>query len=194
MMKVRDIAIFAFVLCFMGCGGNMAGSLYKPGVGFTKPMKIAVAKFKITPQQEIGQEAADLMAMAFFKKGFDVVDMNQVLSPVEQSQIYDTGLSAEAKAKLKNYGITAVLFGTITEFRCSPRFPMIRLTEDGASQVCQASFSSTMIDVTSGEILWGLSSSDTMTDAKLKAGTVLRTMIRELDKEIPIDLSKQTNK
>jgi hypothetical protein len=193
MMKVKNVAILFLVFCFMGCANNMTGSLYKPGVGFTKPMKIAVAKFKITTQPAAGQEAADLMAMAFFKKGFDVIDMNQILSPAEQNQIYETGLSAEAKAKLKNYGVSAVIYGTITEYSCSARYPLIRLTEDEASQTCQASFSATMIDVISGEVLWGLSSSDMKSGAKLQASTVLRNMIRELDKEIPIDLSKQIN-
>lgn len=192
-MKVRDIIILFFVICSIGCvNSSIMGSLYKPDVSFAKSMKIAVVKFKTTAQSALGQEAADLMEMAFFKKGFDVIDMNQILSTSEQNQVYDTGLTAEVKTKLQNYGVTAVITGTISEYKCSTTSSYLY---SDFFQTCHVSFSATMIDIISGEILWGLSSSDTKTGDDLQADSVLRIMIRSLDKEIPVDLNKKvTNK
>lgn len=197
-MKVRDVVILFFVICTIGCAHNTTGSFYKPGVDFTKSMKIAVVKFNNTKHPESGQEAADSMAVAFLKKGFDVIELNQILSPSEQDKIYYTGLTAEVKAKLNNFGVNDVILGTINEYDCST------VSKGMSSDIlnlfnyykrsCRVTFSVKMVDLISGEILWGLSISDEKDGDNLTADIVLRSMIREMDKEIPVYLSKQINR
>ena len=183
-MKIRNILIMFFLVCFIGCANGTTGSFYKPGVAFTKPVKIAVARFKAFSKPSSGQEASDLMAMAFFKKGYDIVEMNQILSLPEQEQIYDWGLTNDIKNKLKGFGVSAVIFGTVSEYRCSAKSAYIHIPGDD-DQTCWVSFSGTMVDSSSGDVLWMLSRSDTMTGDKLEAGSVLRSMMRRLDTEIP---------
>jgi len=191
-MKVRDVVILFFVVCTIGCAHNTTDSFYKPGVLVSaKSMKIAVVKFNTTKHPESGQEAADLMAGAFLKKGFDVIELNQILSPSEQDKIYYTGLTAEVKTKLKNFGVNDVILGTINEYGCSTvSYDLFYYYKHS----CRATFSVKMIDLVSGEILWGLSISDEKDGDNLTADIVLRSMIREMDKEIPVYLTKQVNR
>jgi hypothetical protein len=192
-MKVRDVVILFFVVCTIGCAHNVTGGFYKPGVDFAESKKIAVMKFKNTDHPASGQEAADLMAMAFLKNGFDLIEINQILSPSEQDKIYQTGLTAEVKTNLKNFEVDAVILGTINEYYCSNVSSFILNLFNSYRHSCRVTFSVKMIDLISGEILWGLSISDEQDGDNLKAEIVLRSMIREMDKEIPVYLSKQIN-
>ena len=189
-MKARDVIILFFVVCTIGCAHNTTGSFYKPGVDFTKSIKIAVVKFNNTEHSASGQEASDLMAMAFLKKGFDVIEINQILSPSEQDKIYYTGLTAEVKTKLKNFGVNDVILGTINEYDCSTVSSDILNLFNYNKHSCRVTFSVKMIDLISGEVLWGLSISDEKDGDNLNADIVLRSMIREMDTEIPGYLSK----
>ncbi len=191
-MRIIGMIVAVLVFCATGCSYNATGSMYKPNVNFTKPMKLAVVKFKNAEQPAVGQEAADMIAMAFFRKGFDIVEINQIINAPEQDKIYSAGLTAEVKTKLKNYGITAVILGSINEYYCIVDSSYLTSTLTGyEDRTCRVSFSATMIDLASGEILWGLSSSDAKAGDMLQADCVLRTMMRSLDKEIPLDLSRQ---
>jgi len=193
-MKVRDVIILFFVVCTIGCAHNTKGSFLKPGVDFTKSLKIAVVKFNHTNHPESGQEAADLMAVAFLKKGFNVIELNQILSPSEQDKIYYSGLTTEVKTKLNNFGINDVILGSINEYACSTVSSDTLKLFNYYKHSCRVTFSVKMIDLISGEILWGLSISDEKSDDNLTADIVLRSMIREMDKEIPVYLNKQINR
>jgi hypothetical protein len=51
-----------------------------------------------------------------------------------------------------------------------------------------------MIKLDSGEILWGVSRSGEDAGDSINAGTVLRSMVKELGNELPVDAIKQPDK
>lgn len=190
------LVVIGLCFCFFGCAHKAPGTNHQTEAVFPKTGKIAIVKFKNIESPASGQEAASLLALAFIRKGYNVIDANHMIASSDQDKIYYEVLTPEVKAKFKRYGVDAIVLGTIHDYACtniSSRF-LALFNIDSYSLYCHAAVSVKMIHLDSGKILWGVSRSGEDAGDGINAGTVLRAMIMDLENEIPVDAAKQPDK
>ncbi|MCX6224450.1 MAG: hypothetical protein NTV01_06820, partial [Bacteroidia bacterium] len=190
------LVVVGLSFCFFGCVHKSTDTYQNKGMYFPKPGKIAIMKFNNIEFPASGQEAANLLSFAFMQKGYSVIDASNVLTPSEQDKIYTEVLTPEVKAKFKNYGVNAIVLGTMHDYSCThlaSRF-LALFSIDSYTQYCRVIISVKMIKLDSGEILWGVSRSGEDAGDSINAGTVLRSMVKELGNELPVDAIKQPDK
>jgi len=143
-----------------------------------------------------GQEASNLLALAFMRKGYNVIDASNVLASADQNTLYTEVLTPEVKAKFKHYGVGSIVLGTIHDYSCTnvaSRF-LALFNIDSYTQYCRVAISVKMIQLDSGEVLWGVSRSGEDSGNDINQGTVLRSTIMELENELPVHAAKQPDK
>jgi hypothetical protein len=190
------LIIIGLSFCFFGCAHKSPGTYQHTEALFSKTGKIAVMKFSSIESPAYGQEAANLLALAFMQKGYNVVDASNVLAVADQDKLYSGVLTDEIKTKFKNQGVKVIVLGTIHDYSClsvASRF-LALFSVDSYTQFCRVAISVKMIKLDSGEILWGVSRSGEDAGDSINAGMVLRNMIQELENELPVDAIKQPDK
>ncbi len=188
-MRLWKIFPLSVALLSTGCAFMQPPQLNasaKPDVALLQYKKIAVIKFKNPKDEAAGQEAADNLALGFVKLGYNVVGSSQIASLIDQGDIYTSGLTPEIKARLKSAGIDGVVTGTVDDFFCScttaSALPLVRQCEDNH---CSVTASARMLDLDSGEIVWGATDSDSQDGRWVTADSVLRSVVKKLQSTIP---------
>jgi hypothetical protein len=191
-MKIANLLIGLSAVAFMGCA--MGGSYARPEQNFLPYKKIAVISFSNPKDAPTGQEAADIVALEFTDKGFTVVGSSQLLAIIEQSELYTAGMTPDIKEKLKQSGIEAVVLGKINEYSCSNTDSARSVLTIGRKNVCNVTLTTQMVDINSGEIIWGASVADSQEGEGLTAKRVLIGLAKKLSSSIPDALQKQSVK
>ncbi len=187
-MKFLTIIPSAFLIFFTGCALTQAPSLStssKPDVALLQYKKIAVIKFKNPKNEPAGQEAADILALGFVKMGYNVVGGAQIASLIDQGDIYTSGLTPEIKAKLRSSGIDSVVMGTVNDYFCSRSESILPALKDCGDNHCCVTASARMLDLDSGEIVWGATDSEAQDGRWVTADSVLRSVMQKLQETIP---------
>ncbi|HKZ17073.1 MAG TPA: hypothetical protein VJ161_06360 [Geobacteraceae bacterium] len=187
-MNIWKICLMVIVINFSGTVLAYAAQLNttaKTGLVLMQNKNIAVIKFKTTGTEPPGQEAADILALGFVKQGFNVVGGSQIAGLIDQDEVNTFGLSPEIKAKLKSSGIDAIVLGTVNEYYCSypGRGPWLRRTD--SNNRCSVTVSANMLNLDSGEIVWGVTHSDNDEGKWTTAESVLRSVMQNIQTTIP---------
>ncbi len=188
-MKQWKFFFMLFAFFFSGCALMYAppriSTSSKTDVAFLKYKKIAVIKFRNSQDKPSGQEAADILALGFVKKGFNVVGSREIAALIDQDDVYKSGLTPEIKSRLKSAGIDGIVSGTIHEQFCSqPGSALLQLREKGNTH-CTVDVETALLDLDSGEIVWGATASDVEDGKWVTADSVLRTVMWDVQQRIP---------
>jgi len=187
---MKKYAAIAYCLLFLilfinGCA--TAQSYTKQGTDFSKYKKISVIKFDCS-NPAVGQEVADIVALMFIKKNYNIVERSQLRAIIDENLIISSGLTDSAKSALKLAGINAVIVGSVTRYDCHPDkvvamigFTPIFLNTNN----CHASLSLKMLDASTGEILWAANGSHAINDSHMTAYKVLQKVTDILEDQIP---------
>ncbi len=187
-MRFLTIISSAVVIFFTGCALTQTPNLTassKTDVALLKYKKIAVIKFKNLKNEPSGQEAADILALGFVKNGFNVVGCAQIASLIDQGDVYTSGLTPEIKAKLKSSGIDSIVAGTVDDYFCSRPGSILPVLSECGDNHCSVTASARMLDLDSGEIVWGATGSDSQDGRWVTADSVLRSVMQKLQETIP---------
>lgn len=182
-MKTVKILLVLSAVAFMGC--TMSRTYAKPQESFLPYNKIAVISFSNPKDAPTGQEAADIVALEFTNHGFTVVGSSQLTALIEQSELYNAGLTPDIKAKLKESGIEAVVLGKINEYSCSNTDRVPTAWNITRKNICTVTLTTQMVDINSGEIHWGTTVSDSQEGQGLTAKSVLIALTKKIDCTIP---------
>lgn len=189
-MKIPKILPLAFVILFTGgcalMGPPDLNTSAKTDVVLLQYKKIAIIKFKNPKNEASGQEAADILALGFVKLGYNVVGNAQIAGMIDQSEIYASGLTPEIKTKLKSTGIDSVVIGTVNDYFCSRTGNnVLPLLKDCGDNHCSVTVSARMLDLDSGEIVWGATDSDAQDGRWVTADSVMRSVVQKMQDAIP---------
>jgi len=185
-MKIKFYFYFLILLIVSGCA--TADVYKKPGIDFSKYSKIAVVGFSCLPNPTVGQEVADIVALEFLKKGYDVIERSQLSSILQEEKLKQTGLTEEAKSKLRLSGICAIVTGSVSRYDCRPSrtiLPFMGTFIPMNTSDCHASLSLKMLCVQTGQVIWAANGSHSENAANMTANKVLRQVINIISQQIP---------
>ncbi len=184
----KFILIFA-AFSFSGCAtifcSPRVNTSSKTDVAFLKYKKIAVISFRNPQNKTSGQEAADILALGFVENGFNVAGSNEIAALIDQDEVYSSGLTPEIKSRLRSAGIDGVVTGNIYEKFCSQPVSGLLLLKEKEKTHCAVNVDTKLLDLDSGEIIWGATSSDVKEGKWVTAESVLRTVMKQIDEKIP---------
>jgi len=186
------LVIVGLSIFVLGCAHKSTEPNKHVQANFPKVGKLAVIKFSGIASSAASQEAANLLSLAFMRKGYKVVDASNILTSVEQGKLYTEVLTPEVKSKFNKYGVDVIVLGTIHDYSCTyvANWFLASFQIDTYRTYCRANISVKMIKLDSGELLWGMSRSGEDTGDDMNAGTVLRSIIQELEYELPEDATR----
>jgi curli biogenesis system outer membrane secretion channel CsgG len=187
-MNIWKISLMAIAMHLSGIAlaySSQLDTTAKTGLAFRELKKIAVIKFKNPGDEPSGQVAADILAMDFAKQGFNVVGGSLIASLIDQNEIYRTGLTPEIKSRLKSSGIDAIVLGSINEYFCSLPGGGPWLGRADTNNRCTVSVTANMLNLDSGEIVWGVSNGDHQEGKWTTAESVLRSVMQSMQTAIP---------
>lgn len=187
-MKILVPFLFVATICFAGCV-NMTSpqtdTTARTNVALLKYKRVAVIKFNNPSNEESGQEAADILSLGFLKQGFNVVGSSQISGLIDQDDVNENGLSPEIKARLKSIGVDCIVSGTINEYFCSGREKTpLYVREEGINR-CSSTVTTKMLDLETGEIVWGTTVSDVQEGKWVTEDSVLRAIMHNIQATIP---------
>lgn len=183
--KIFPLAVAVFVTLCSLADASPPNTSAKTDVALLQYKKIAAIKFKNPKNESSGREAADILALGFLKLGYNVVGSDQIASLINQDDVYSLGLTPEIKSKLKSAGIDSILTGTVNEYFCSGSESILPQLKAGGENHCSATVTSMMLDLDSGEIVWGATGSDAADGKWVTADSVLRSVMQKLQGTIP---------
>lgn len=178
---------FLFLILMVASGCATAQSYTKNGIDFKQFKKVAVVKLDCS-NSAVGQEVADIVAFAFIKKGYNVIERSQLRSITDENALISSGLTETNKSALKLAGINAIIVGSVSRYDCQPDkvFAMIGLAPIVLNtNNCHASLSLKMLDVNSGDILWMANGANSKNDSNMTAHKVLQTVLELIEEKIP---------
>jgi hypothetical protein len=191
-MDIMKTSIFLLILCafsFSGCAVMCTppriNTSAKTDVALLKYKKIAVISFQNGQNKPTGQEAADILALGFVKKGFNVMGNNEIAALINQDEVYRSGLTPEIKSRLKSAGIDGIVTGTIHEQFCSQPASGLLLFKEREKTHCAVNIETGLLDLDSGEIIWGVTASDMEEGKWVTADSVVRTIMWHVQEKIP---------
>jgi hypothetical protein len=188
-MKTWKFFLIFIAFSFSGCAVMYTppriNTSSKTDVAFLKYKKIAVISFHNPQNKTSGQEAADILALGFVKKGFNVAGSNEIAALIDQDDVYTSGLTPEIKSRLRSAGIDGVVTGTIHEKFCSQPVSGLLLLKEKEKTHCAVNVETGLLDLDSGEIIWGATASDVKEGKWVTADSVLRTVMWHIQERIP---------
>jgi len=185
-MKIKIYFYLLIVLLLSGCA--TADVYKKPGVDFSKYSKIAIVGFSCLPNPTVGQEVVDIVALEFLKKGYNVIERNQLSYILQEEKLKLVGLTEETKSKLRLSGICAIITGSVSRYDCRPSralMPFMGTFIPMNTSDCHASLSLKMLDVQTGQVIWTANGSRSGNAASMTASKVLRRVINIISQQIP---------
>jgi len=185
-MKIK---IYFYLLILLIVSGCATADVYKkPGVDFSKYSKIAIVEFSCLPNQTVGQEVADIVALEFLKKGYNVIERSQLSYILQEEKLKLVGLTEETKSKLRLSGICAIITGSVSRYDCRPSrtiIPFMGTYIPMNTSDCHASLSLKMLDVQTGQVIWAANGSHSCNDVGTTANKILRQVINIISPQIP---------
>lgn len=176
------------VIIFGGCATISVESFNKPGVDIKNYSKIGITKFICSSDPVAGQEVADIIALQFIKKGFDVIERTQLEAILAEEEITQIGITEPTKLKLRLKGISGVIVGSLTRYECQTvTVPFVYgyMAVGITTNNCHASLAVKLLDVETGSLLWAANGSHSINEEGMTAGKVLKEVMDGLQKEIP---------
>ncbi len=183
-MKTKFYILF-FLLLIFGCAA--VESYRKPGIDFYKYKRIAVVKFTDPSDSTVGQQVADRIALEFIKKGYTVLERNQLKSIIDEEKINQYGLTDSDRSTLQLSGVYAMVLGSVSRYTCFPQEPLPRLSYgyDLDRNNCWVSLSFKMLDLQTNEVVLTAAGHLSMTDVDMTADNVLQELLKRLSTKIP---------
>ncbi len=188
MYLIKIFLLLAVIAC-TAC--TMDRSYAKPQASFVQYKKIAVIRFDNPKDVMAGQEAADIVALEFVNHGFTVVSGSQVASLIDQNELYSAGLTQDIKARLKQAGIEAIVLGTLNEYYCTNNGAAPTIWNLARKNVCNVSLTLQLLDINSGEILWGTTASGAQGNESATVKKALLSVAKQIEPSIP-DAQRKT--
>ncbi len=183
----RKFITIAVLLILSGCA--TATSYTKPGVNWADYRKIAVTRLDCVFDPAAGQEVADIVAIEFIKKGYDVIERSQLRAILSEEELSMIGLTESSKLQLELKGIKGVVIGSLSRYDCRPdKAPIFWMgSAIGVLNTnnCQVSLSLKILDVQSGEVVWAANGAHSLNAVNMTANKVLKEVISILRREIP---------
>jgi len=190
---LKFLLLMGLSVCLLSCAHKSPGVSQLKESDFSKYGKIAVIKFDSVEFPVSGQEAANLLSLAFMQKGYRVIDASNVLASADQEKLYTGVLTRDINTKFNNQGVDTIVLGAIHDYSCETvaNWLLSLFQIDAYRTYCRVSVTVKMVKLDSGEILWGVSRSEEEAGSDIDAGDVLRDVIHSLEDEIPADTTKQ---
>jgi len=174
--------LFAIFLCFQLSGCTM----------FKSPVDaktVALMTFSSpSSSKNVGQEAADRVALELVAKGYVVIDRSITSSLVNEAKFYSSGLSDDMRRALQAHNISAFVFGSVNEYNCEVVRPNSSSSNTFGSQgssekknLCTVSITAKIADTSIGRLLWGVTINETSEGVNLTALEVMKSLIRKAD-------------
>lgn len=185
------VSLLSLSVIMLSSCAALLDSYKKDDVDFSKYNKVSVVRLDSISNQSAGQEIADIVALEFMKKGYQVVERSQLKSIIDEEALRHTGLSADSKEKLKIAGIDAIITGSVANYDCAPsavEYQGIKINQT----TCSVTLALKMLDVNTGELVWAANGSHSDSGIQLNAQQVLKEIIKKLEKVIPVKGSKAT--
>jgi curli biogenesis system outer membrane secretion channel CsgG len=185
-MKTKVYFCLLILLIVSACA---TADVYKrPGVDFSNYSKIAVVGFSCLPNPTVGQEVADIVALEFLKKGYNVIERSQLSHILQEEKLKLVGLTEETKSVLRLSGICAIITGSVSRYDCRPVqsiLPFMGTFIPWNTSDCHASLSLKMLDVKTGQVIWAANGSHSENEARMTASKILRKVINIISQQIP---------
>ena len=137
------------------------------------------------PGKNIGQEAADRVALELVARGYVVIDRSTTTALVNEAKFYGSGLSDDMRSALQSHNISAVVFGSVDDFSCET-IRSASLVASLASNMekknrCTIALTAKIADTATGRLLWGVTINETSEGANLTAMELMKSLIRKAD-------------
>ena len=136
-MKKLFVLLLGIVLLSLGC--ITVQSYTKPDVDFSKIKKIALIKLG-AQDASLSQIVTDELTLVFRKKGFNIIEKEQLKVIIDENTIIQSGLRETDRNTLALAGIDAVFVGAVIMKKESRGDPI--------------ALSLKMFDIKSGVVLW----------------------------------------
>jgi len=170
---------FVIILLLIGCATApeiITDSYLKPGIDFSKFERVAVTGFTDAPNAPgSGEEIADIAGLEMLKKGYDILERNQVEVILQEQKLGLSGLleSGTVNQVGKILGVKAIITGTVGSYHREKVYQegaeinflgrMKQLTRivipGGETLRYEVSLTMKMVDVESGAVIWMASGS-----------------------------------
>lgn len=186
-MKTKLYLSILLLLIIYGCA--TAQSFKKPCVDFSQYKKIAIIKFDCLSDPTAGQEVADIIALEFIKRGYDVIERSQLNAIIDENILISSGLTESNKSALQLSGIDGIVVGSLSRYDCypskAPIYYMGKILAVLNTNKCYASLSLKMLDVKKGEVIWAANGSHSRDAVNMTAYKALQEVIDILREQIP---------
>lgn len=208
MTKYPLTCLTAFLLFVFGCATApeiITDSYLKPGIDFSKFERVAVMGFTDAPNVPgSGKEIADIAGLEMLKKGYDILERNQVEVILHEQRL---GLSGVLESETVNQvskilGVKAIITGTVGSYHREKIYQegaeinflgrMKQLTRivipGGETLRYEVSLTMKMVDAETGAVIWMASGSlsGNETSANLAKKIILQCL-----KTIPLQKTKK---
>jgi len=199
--------IILLLLLIIGCAttpGVIIDSYFKPGIDFTKYERVAVTGFTDAPNAlGSGKEIADLVGLEMLKKGYNVLERNQVEVILQEQKLSLSGVLAPETINQagKILGVPIIITGTVGTYHREKVYqegaeidfptPMRELTRviipGGETLKYEVSLTMKMVDVETGTVVWFASGSLSGSET---SATLAKKIILQCLKTIPLQKRK----
>lgn len=193
---------------FIGCATApeiITDSYLKPGIDFSKYERVAVMGFTDAPNApSSGKEIADITGLEMLKKGYNILERNQVELILQEQKLGLSGvLTTETVTEVgKILGVKAIVTGTVGNYHREKvyqegveiNFPgqMKQLTRivipGGETLKYEVSLTMKMVDVESGAVIWMASGSLSGSET---SANLAKKIIFQCLKTIPLQKNKK---
>ncbi len=152
-MKKLSVLLIGIFLLSSGC--ITVQSYTKPDVDFSKIKKIALIKLG-AQDALLSQIVTDHVSLGFRKKGFNIIEKEQLKVIIDENVIMQSGLTEQDRKTLSLAGVDGVIVGTVRlrtyrtgSVGASPNLLIGKSTEKEKLQL-----SVKMYDIRNGDVVW----------------------------------------
>lgn len=177
----KSIFLLLFSLIFVSCS-SLINSYKNQSIDFENYKKLAVTSFVCDSEYLSGQTLADFVTVEFMKKGYQIIERNQMKTIIDEKILNTTGLTENQKKSLKISGIDAIITGTFQSKRV-----LLQQVPDVKEQLFEQNSIMTvkMIDSQTGEVLWLANGLHTEKNSNISFQNIINSFINELKSQIP---------
>ena len=171
------LSALVLAIALSGCTG--ARHATKDGTPVAKT--VAVMPFSSVSGGAVGEEVADWLALKLMENGYVVIDRSRTTSVVSEKKFYEAGLNDDVRTLLQAQKLTAVVYGSITEFGCETRKAPALSGTIVPKNYCNISVTAKMAETATGKLLWGLMLKDSAAAPNLTAEQLMRSLMERTD-------------